>query len=79
VERVEAKCDNPALKLSAYVGPNKRDLVVVLINPTNQAQRTTVTPDDVRFKARRSICTGPAKGNRANAGATWENTLRTVS
>ena len=49
--RVEAKCDNAALKLSAYVGPNKRDLVVVLINPTAQPQRTTVTPDDARYKS----------------------------
>jgi glucuronoarabinoxylan endo-1,4-beta-xylanase len=49
--RVETECDNPALKLSAFVGPNRRDLVVVLINPTGQTQRTTVVPDDSRFKA----------------------------
>lgn len=48
--RVEAQCDNPDLKLSAYIGPAKRDLVVVLINPTNRPQRTTITPDDSRFK-----------------------------
>ncbi len=48
--RVEATCDNPALKLSAYLGPQKRELVVVLINPTGQAQRTTVVPDDSQFK-----------------------------
>jgi O-glycosyl hydrolase len=48
--RVEARCDNPALKLSAYLGPDKRDLSVILINPTNQAQRTVIVPDDNRFK-----------------------------
>lgn len=48
--RVETRCDNAALKLSAYIGPQKRDLVVVLINPTGQAQRATVAPDDSRFK-----------------------------
>jgi glucuronoarabinoxylan endo-1,4-beta-xylanase len=48
--RVETKCDNAALKLSAYVGPEKRDLVVVLINPTSQPQRTTILPDDSRYK-----------------------------
>ena len=48
--RVEAQCDNSALKLSAYVGPGKRDLVVVIINPTGQPQRTTVVPDDSRYK-----------------------------
>jgi O-glycosyl hydrolase len=48
--RVEATCDNPALKLSAYVGPNKRDLVVVLINPTGKEQRTKIVPDDSRYK-----------------------------
>ena len=33
--RVDADCPaDPALKLSAYIGPNRGDLVAVLINPT---------------------------------------------
>ncbi|MES2464573.1 MAG: hypothetical protein V4671_28765, partial [Armatimonadota bacterium] len=72
--RVEATCDNPALKLSAYVGPQKRELVVVLINPTNQAQRTTLSPGTGTEGARyRNASTDLHRSSEGESGERWRD------
>lgn len=68
--RVEATCDNPALKLSAYIGPQKRELTVVLINPTPQTQRTTLVPDDSRF---RGAAIDLHRSSEGESGERWKD------
>jgi endo-1,4-beta-xylanase len=49
--RVDASSSDPAVLLSAYVKPKSRDLVAVLINPTDKERRVVVAPEGNAYKS----------------------------
>lgn len=66
--RVDADCADPAVKISAYVGPASRDLVAVLVNPTGQERRVALTPDGSLF---RNTTTMAYRSSEGESGEHW--------
>lgn len=66
--RVDADCGDPAVKLSAYIGPASRDLVAVLINPTGQERRVALTADGDAFQ---NATTAAYRSSEGEAGEHW--------
>src|SRR5271166_2591026 len=48
--RVDADCSDPALKLSAYVGPDGGPLIAVVINSTAEERRIRLVPDGDSYR-----------------------------
>jgi O-glycosyl hydrolase len=68
--RIETDCSDPALKLSAYIGPGGDRLVAVLINPTGQERRVTLVPDSEPF---RNAATNLYRSSEGESGERWRD------
>jgi len=68
--RIDADCSDPAIKLSAYIGPNGGPLVAVLINPTAQERRVTLAPEGDAFH---NATTSVYRSTEGESGERWRD------
>jgi O-glycosyl hydrolase len=68
--RIGADCTDPAVEISAFISPNSRRLVSVLINPTTTPHQITVSPDGTLDTKDASAVYASSEGE---AGERWQS------
>jgi O-glycosyl hydrolase len=72
--RIEADSSDPAIQLSAYIGPNGGPLVAVLINPTGTERRIRLALEGGRYQdSKQDAKTEVYRSTEGESGERWRD------